>query len=208
MSTGARQRRHCTGAILAGGRSARFGGRAKGLERVGGVRIIDRVADALRDACEDVRVIANDDAAVAWLPGVTVVRDLRPGNGPLGGIHAALEHAPDAILVLAWDAPFASAALLRALREAGERDDADAAVPASNAPWGFEPLCAWYGPRCRMAVTRSLDAGDTRSGGWQSQVRTVRVDASAWGASERIFFNVNTSEDLVRAQSFATAAPG
>ncbi|NUS97800.1 MAG: NTP transferase domain-containing protein, partial [Gemmatimonadaceae bacterium] len=37
-----------TGAILAGGRASRLGGRAKGLEVVSGRRMVDRVHDALR----------------------------------------------------------------------------------------------------------------------------------------------------------------
>jgi molybdopterin-guanine dinucleotide biosynthesis protein A len=42
--------RRCTGAVIAGGRGTRMGGRAKGLERVGSARMVDRVASALRDA--------------------------------------------------------------------------------------------------------------------------------------------------------------
>jgi molybdopterin-guanine dinucleotide biosynthesis protein A len=201
MTGGERERRHCTGAILAGGRAARLGGRAKGLERVGGVRILDRVADALREACDEVLLVANDDAAAAWLPGVRIVRDVRPNAGALGGIHAALANAPDAILALSWDSPFVPGALLRALRDAGELDDADAAVPSSDSPWGFEPLCGWYGPRCRAAVERALDAGEREAGGWQAGVLTLRMDASAWGDPGWLFFNVNSADDLVHAQS-------
>ena len=37
-------------AILAGGHATRFGGKPKGLEKVGGERILDRVAQAVRAA--------------------------------------------------------------------------------------------------------------------------------------------------------------
>ena len=43
----------CTGVILAGGAASRFGGLPKGLERVDGRRIIDRVASALREGSDD-----------------------------------------------------------------------------------------------------------------------------------------------------------
>lgn len=196
----------CTGAILAGGRAARFGGVAKGLERVGGVRIIDRVAGALAGHCDELIVVANDAGARAWLPGVRVIADRRPGAGALGGLHAALSEARDALLVLAWDAPFVPDGLMRALREAGERAGADAAVPLSDSPLGFEPLCAWYAAACRAAVERHLDAGDLRAGGWQDEVRTVRIDASPWGDPGEIFFNVNSSADLAAADSMAPRA--
>ena len=42
----------CTGVVLAGGLATRYGGRPKGLEHVEGVRIIDRVAAALRAVAE------------------------------------------------------------------------------------------------------------------------------------------------------------
>jgi len=80
----------CSGVILAGGEARRYGGAAKGLERVGGRRIIDRVAQVLAVAADDLLLVANDPDAAAWLPGVPVAADLRPGNGSLGGIHAAL----------------------------------------------------------------------------------------------------------------------
>jgi molybdopterin-guanine dinucleotide biosynthesis protein A len=198
---------HCTGAILAGGRATRFGGMAKGLERIGGVRIIDRVAAALGESCDELIVVANDDAAAGWIPGARVVADVRPGLGALGGLHAALANAREALLVLSWDSPFVPGGLMRALRDAGERADADAAVPVSSAPPGFEPLCAWYRASCRATVERHLDSGDLRAGGWQGEVATVRVDASPWGDPDEIFFNVNSPADLAMADARIRLVP-
>ena len=192
---------HCTGAIIAGGRATRFGGVAKGLELVGGVRILDRVAAALGESCDDLIIVANDAAAADWIPGARVVADVRPGMGALGGVHAALANARDTVLVLSWDSPFVPGGLMRALRDAGENADADAAVPVSNSPLGFEPLCAWYRASCRSAVERHLESGDLRAGGWQGEVTTVRVDASPWGDPDEIFFNVNSAADLAMADS-------
>ncbi|MFI5246541.1 MAG: molybdenum cofactor guanylyltransferase [Gemmatimonadales bacterium] len=195
------QAAQCTGAIIAGGRATRFGGTAKGLERVGGVRMIDRVAAALVESCDDLIVIANDAAAQGWIPGARVVADVRPGAGALGGLHAALANARDAVLVLAWDSPFVPGGLMRALRDAGEAAGADAALPVSNAPQGFEPLCAWYRASCRATVERHLDSGDLRAGGWQREVASVRLDPSLWGDPDEIFFNVNSPEDIAMADA-------
>ena len=85
----------CTGVVLAGGAASRYGGLPKGLERVDGRRIIDRVADALSNATDDLLLVANHADAASWLPGVPVQHDLVPGTGGLGGIHAALTvHRP------------------------------------------------------------------------------------------------------------------
>jgi molybdopterin-guanine dinucleotide biosynthesis protein A len=197
---------HCTGAIIAGGRATRFGGVAKGLERVGGVRIIDRVAAALAESCDELIIVANDAAAAEWIPGVRVVADVRPGAGALGGVHSALTNARDSVMVVAWDSPFVPGALLRALRSAGELEGADAAVPVSNSPWGFEPLCAWYRASCRAAVERHLDSADLHAGSWLRDVKAIHIDSSPWGDPDEIFFNVNSADELVMADSLARRA--
>jgi molybdopterin-guanine dinucleotide biosynthesis protein A len=194
---------HCTGAIIAGGRATRFGGVAKGLEQVGGVRIIDRVVAALRESCDELIIIANDPSAHEWIPGTRVVPDIRAGAGALGGVHAALSNAREAALILAWDAPFVPAALMRALREAGEAAGADAATATSNSPWGFEPLCAWYSVSCLAAVERHLDSNDLHAGSWLRDVRSVQLNSSPWGDADEIFFNVNSADDLTMANALA-----
>ena len=76
--------RRCTGAVIAGGRGTRMGGRAKGLERVGPDRMIDRVATALREAADDLVLVANDTGASRWLGDTRVVADIYEDAGALG----------------------------------------------------------------------------------------------------------------------------
>jgi molybdopterin-guanine dinucleotide biosynthesis protein A len=191
-----------TGVILAGGEASRYGGRPKGLERVGGRRIIDRVADALRAATDDLLLIANDPSAAAWLPGVRVAGDVRPGLGSLGGLHAALARVEGAVLVVAWDMPFVPAALLHALRTLG--GEADAAVPESGSKRGLEPMCAYYAPPCLDAIERRLDAGDRRVISFYDDVRVARLDAASvarFGDPALLFLNINAPDDLARAEA-------
>ncbi len=199
----------CTGVVLAGGAASRYGGLPKGLERVGGRRIIDRVADALREATDDLLLVANDPAAGTWLPGVRHAGDVLAGVGGLGGIHAALTHAPGSVLVVAWDMPFVPSGLLRRLRELGA--GADAAVPESGSRRGVEPLCAWYAPSCRPAIERCVTAGDRRVVGFFDAVRVARLrwaQVAAFGDPEWLFMNVNTPDELVRAEAHATTPDG
>jgi molybdopterin-guanine dinucleotide biosynthesis protein A len=180
-----------------------MGGKPKGLELVGGRRILDRVADALRGATDAVILVANDPGADQWLPGVRVVPDLRPGHGPASGVHAALMATGTDVLVLAWDAPFVPAGLLRELRAAGESHHAGFVPPTSDSPWGFEPLCAWYANHATSAVQSVLDTPGAGIGAMAGVVPTVRHDASSWGARDVIFLNVNTPDDLERANAIA-----
>jgi molybdenum cofactor guanylyltransferase len=189
----------CTGVILAGGASSRFGGRPKGLETVQGIRVLDRVASALAPATDAMLLVANDDAADEWLPKVRRVRDRVVGRGPLAGIHAALVESQTPILVVAWDMPFLSTSLLRALRERGDRG-ARAVLPVG--PEGqLEPLCAWYSEDVRSTLESLIERDERRVGALAESVGAVTLDAAEvarHGDVERIFANVNTAEDLRR----------
>jgi len=198
-----------TGVILAGGQSTRYGGLPKGLERVRGVRIIDRVRSALEPVVDEVLLIANDPHASDWLPGVRCESDVLRDVGSIAGIHAALVHAGGAVLVVAWDMPFVPTALLRALRDAGA--DADAAVPESDSRRGLEPLCAYYGPACTTAIERRIASGDRRVIAFYDDVRLTRlssIDVAAFGDPALLFMNVNTPEERVLAEAHATTADG
>jgi molybdopterin-guanine dinucleotide biosynthesis protein A len=207
VTTGDRTR--CTGVILAGGSASRYGGRPKGLEQVAGRRIIDRVADALSQATDSLLLIANADSAGDWLPGIPWHRDVLPGLGGLGGIHAALVHSSDPVIVVAWDMPFVPGDLLAELRAAAV--DSDVVAPESGSRRGVEPLCAYYGPACRLAIERRLAVDDRRVVGFYEDVRVTRLPAATvarHGDPSIIFMNVNTPDDLERAEEHATAPHG
>ncbi len=190
------------GVILAGGMASRFDGRPKGLESVGGERILDRVVQAMSLATGAPPVIvANDEAAGTWRPELTVVADVQPACGSLGGILTALVTAKGAaVCVAAWDMPFVNADLLKALIKGWK--SYDAFLPASEGPLGLEPLCGVYGPTCEAHVRRSLADEDYRTTAFHDDVRVGRMrleDVQAIGDPHVMFFNVNTPDDLAQA---------
>ncbi len=189
------------GAILAGGASSRMGGAPKGLLTVGGRRILDRLVDTFFEAFGALPLlVANAPDAPDWRSDLRVVSDVRTGAGTLGGLHTAVLLAPAPVVCVAWDMPFVPAGLLVALGM--HLSDHDAALPASGGPRGVEPLCAGYGPATGPAMADALDRGDLRAIAFHQTVR-VRVlsesEVRRFGDPARIFFNVNTSDDLVRA---------
>lgn len=191
------------GVILAGGAASRFGGAPKGLATVGGERILDRLAALLSDTFGHAPLlVANDPEAARWRPDLEVVPDVLPGEATLGGLLTAVERGPAPVVVVAWDMPFVTAALLRRL--AAGLADADAVLPASDGPRGIEPLCAAYGAACGPAIRAALARGDRRAIGFHAAVRVRILDAAevaACGAPERLFFNVNTPDDLAAAEA-------
>lgn len=201
MSRGAEER--IRSAILAGGQASRYAGRPKGLERVGGERIIDRlVAECERAFGVPPLLVANAPDAQTWRADLRVVPDTRPGLGSLGGIYTALLEAPAPVVCVAWDMPFVTAELLAAL--AAGLTEHDACLPESDGRRGVEPLCAAYGPACAEAIAASTDAGDLRAIGFHGRIRVSVLPLDVvrqLGDPARLFFNVNTADELARAEA-------
>lgn len=121
--------------------------------------------------------------------------------GALGGIYAAVVEAPAPVICLAWDMPFVPQALIAEL--AARLGRFDAIIPESGGPRGVEPLCAGYGPGSRSAISASLDQGDLRAVGFHQRI-TIGIlplaDVRRFGDPDLLFFNVNTADDLARAE--------
>ncbi|HJR17895.1 MAG TPA: molybdenum cofactor guanylyltransferase [Gemmatimonadales bacterium] len=194
-------RQRVRGAILAGGGATRFGGNPKGLELVGGERILDRLVDVMTTALgEPPLLVANAPEARDWRQDLRIVADARPGLGSLGGIYTAVIEAPAPVVCVAWDMPFVSESLIRALARGLDRNDA--MLPESGGRRGVEPLCAGYGPACRDAIAESLAAGDLRAIGFHHRIRVgilPLAEVRALADPDLLFFNVNTADDLAKA---------
>jgi molybdopterin-guanine dinucleotide biosynthesis protein A len=191
------------GAVLAGGAARRYGGRPKGLVELGGRRILDRVADAVAAVTgAPPLLIANAPEGPRWRPDLRTVRDVRPDCGSLGGIYTAVASGPGPVLCVAWDMPFITPDLLRALVEGSA--GADAFLPESDGRRGLEPLCAVYGPACGPAIERQLARHDLRAIGFHADVNVGTLPLErvrTFGDPDVLFFNVNTPADLERAEA-------
>jgi molybdopterin-guanine dinucleotide biosynthesis protein A len=176
----------------------------KGLQTVGGVRIIDRVARALRTVTPELVLVSNAPDAAEWLGGVPVVRDVRPERGALVGIHAALTYARSPVVVVAWDMPFVTPELLQMISAAAA--SGPHAVICEGVK-GWEPCCAWYAPDALPFIDAMLDAGERRLGALPDRLprveRLTHVDVDGTGDPTRLFFNVNTEADLAAAETMA-----
>jgi molybdopterin-guanine dinucleotide biosynthesis protein A len=167
--------------------------------------MIDRVASALAPIVDSIVIVANSPGAASWLPGARVVPDVLEGGGSAAGLHAALRATERPTIVVAWDLPFVTTALLRLVASAAG-PASDAAVPAGRVSGEFEPLCAWYAPRCADEIEAEWASGDRSLHGLLRRVSTVVVPVEAiapLGSAERFFFNVNSEADLSHARRMA-----
>lgn len=182
-------------AILAGGRGRRLGGVAKGLVRVGGEPIVARQLAALAPYVAAPLIIAVDAQPYAGL-GARVVVDRHPGLGPLAGLEAALLASDDdALLVFACDLPFLDAPLIEALRDAPAADAVVARLDGRP-----QPLAARYARAILPRVQARLAAGALRLLDLMDELAPAWID---FPAGTRALVNVNTPEDLARAEALA-----
>jgi len=193
------------GAVLAGGAASRYGGVSKGLLAVGGRRILDRVVASVQAVTGALPLlIANAPGASAWRPDLNTIPDARPGLGSLGGIYTAVAAGTEPVLCVAWDMPFVPEALLRALIDGAKAENYDAFLPESSGRRGLEPLCAVYGPACGPAIERRLESGDLKAISFHTDVRVGILSLAqvrGFGDPDELFFNVNTPDDLERAEA-------
>lgn len=190
--------------IQAGGESRRMG-QDKGLVELAGRPLVQHVLDRVGQLGDEVWITTNRPQAYAFL-GTPIASDPQPGLGALVGLRTALRAARgDTVLVVACDLPFLQPALLQHLLSlAGE---ADVVIPRRDGK--FEPLHAVYRRSCLTALEAALARGDSRMISFFPDVRLLPVDESdlaLYDPEGLSFFNVNTPDDLIRAERQLQAA--
>jgi molybdopterin-guanine dinucleotide biosynthesis protein A len=166
------EREHVVGVVLAGGHSTRFGSN-KLLETVGEEPMVSKVFHTVAP------IVAETFLSVAGHPPSDLhfapcIVDLRPGIGPIGGIHTALEtFSYEYFLVVAGDMPsLTSQDLLRLLNAAMPDDDVVLAVdPAGRR----HPLVGIYRQSVRPLVLRCIEEGHYAMSHLISLIRSVRL---------------------------------
>jgi molybdopterin-guanine dinucleotide biosynthesis protein A len=185
-----------SGIVLAGGTSSRLG-QNKALIDVAGKRMIERVIDRLRLVVDEIVLVANDPAPLAFLE-LPVVGDRYEGVGTLGGLHAGLcAIRAEYGLAVGCDMPFLNPELLAYMISL--RHGIDVVMPRVGTY--YEPLHALYAKRCLASVERVILSGQRRIRHvWEGQkVRYVDdAEIARHDPDHLSFFNVNGPQDLVR----------
>jgi molybdopterin-guanine dinucleotide biosynthesis protein A len=183
------------GAVIAGGRSVRFGGE-KAAALLAGVPLLLWAARRLQRACGAVAVNARpgtEAAALAATAGLPLLHDA-PGDpdGPLAGVRAGLLWAQQlgarSLAVSPCDAPLLPEDLFARLFEA-----AGAGAAMAVTAEGRQPLCSVWPVTALGAVSAAIAHGQ-HPPTWRVLEGLGAVPVSIEPASA--FANVNTREDL------------
>jgi molybdopterin-guanine dinucleotide biosynthesis protein A len=188
----------CSGAVLAGGESRRFG-RDKAHALLAGKSLISHVVETLQALFEDVLIVTHQPVSFAQFD-VTVVSDIMRGAGSLGGMLTALVHArAERCFIVACDMPFLNAHSIR--RMLGKSEGYDVVVPRVQGD--LHPLHAIYSKRCIRHILERIAVGGLRIFDFYPKVQTLHLEQWVWedlDPEHRSFENINTPEELKQAQ--------
>ena len=179
-------------------------GSDKALLELGGRRLIERAISIADAVTEDVRIVG---AAAKYEAFGTVVPDIYPDRGPLGGIHAALAASgTDFNLICGVDLPFLKPGFLEYLVSEARRSEATVAVPQAN---GYlQPLCAVYRKPFYEVAESALVAGRNKIDALFGAVQTRVIgehEIVAAGFTSSMFRNLNTPEEWEQASKALTS---
>mgnify|MGYP001799977467 FL=1 len=193
------------GVILAGGQATRMGGGDKGRLPLGGRSLLDHVMDRLGPQVAGLALNANGDAARFADLGLPVLPDSIDGfAGPLAGVLAGLDWAAgqgaDCIVTAAADTPFFPCDLVPRLLLVAEgmaHPLALAGTPEPGRGLARHPTFGLWPVALRDDLRQALQDGVRKVVLW-----TNRHDGRiAEFPDEAAFFNVNTPDDLARAEA-------
>ncbi len=174
-------------------------GRDKVLLKLGNQSLIEIVVRQLTPLFHRLRIIANEEEKFAAL-NLPVQPDIRPGSGPLGGIHSALATAEqDTVFVAGCDFPFLNTLFIKGLAELLGSNDV--VVPRyQDRPVA---VCAFYSVRCLPAIEASLNRGAFKIVSFFKDVKVRWVEGEELmklDPNGRALTNLNTPEDYLQAK--------
>jgi molybdopterin-guanine dinucleotide biosynthesis protein A len=195
------------GVILAGGQATRMGGGDKWLLPLGQGTLLSSVIDRLEPQVAGLALNANGDAARFSDLGLPVLADSIDGfAGPLAGVLAGLdwaaEQGAETIVTAAADTPFFPCDLVPRLLLAADgmtHPVALAVTPDAKRGSARHPTFGLWPVALRDDLRAALQGGLRKVVLW-TQAHDGR---EAMFPEEAAFFNVNTPEDLAKAEAMA-----
>lgn len=194
------------GVILAGGLSRRMGGGDKSLLPLAGRPILAHVIERLGPQVDRIALNANGDPERFAAFGMPVIADSVEGYaGPLAGVLAGMDWAAgegiETIVTAAADTPFFPETLVADLAAAAAREGTPLAVAMTDdAERGYSPHPTFglWSVALREDLRAALEGGLRKVVDW---TRPRGCAEALFPGAHEPFFNVNTPEDLARAEA-------
>ena len=189
------------GAVLAGGKSQRFG-EDKSQVKLGDKLLIDYILLEIIEEFKEILVVSNSLIDFRKSEKITVIEDIKKNLGPLGGVLTAMKWIKDNNKDYKWistfpaDTPFFKRSILQKFLQDIQPEESKLFFIKSNNTrhnifgiWSIDLM---------DKLEEDLNKGERKVELWANSigVKTINIEFQ----NEDPFFNINTKEDLEKAK--------
>ena len=189
------------GAVLAGGKSQRFG-EDKSQVKLGDKLLIDYILLEVIEEFKEILVVSNSLIDFRKSEKITVIEDIKKNLGPLGGVLTAMKWIKDNNKDYKWistfpaDTPFFKRSILKKFLQDIQPEESKLFFIKSNNTrhnifgiWSIDLM---------DKLEEDLNKGERKVELWANSigVKTINIEFQ----NEDPFFNINTKEDLEKAK--------
>ena len=191
------------GVVLAGGKSQRFG-EDKCQVKLGDKLLIDYILSEIIDEFKEVLLISNNKIKYINSNKISLVEDTKMGLGPLGGILTAMKWIKENNKSYKWistfpsDTPFFKKQILNNfLEEIKNYEDKLFFINSNDTRhnifglWSIDLL---------ERLEKDLDNGERKVEMWANKIGVKSINMKF--ENKDPFFNINTKEDLIKAEEY------
>ena len=185
------------GAVLAGGKSQRFG-EDKSQVKLDGKLLIDFILSEIVDEFKEILIVTNNQITFHKSKKISTIKDFKKGQGPLGGVLSAMKWAKEKNSNYKWistfpvDTPFFKKEILKKfLSEINVEESKLFFIKSNNirhnifGVWSIDLM---------EKLEEDLNKGHKKVETWANSigVKIINIEFT----HEDPFFNINTKDDL------------
>ena len=189
------------GAVLAGGKSQRFG-EDKSQVMLEGKLLIDYILSEISSEFREILVVSNNKIDFKNSEKISIIEDFKKGLGPLGGVLSAMKWVKENNKNYEWvstfpaDTPFFKKEILQKFYKEIEIEKSKLFFIKSNMT-RHNIFGLWYIDLLDK-LEEDLNRGDRKVELWANSVGVKVIDMDFKNIDP--FFNINTKQDLEKAK--------
>ena len=189
------------GAVLAGGKSQRFG-EDKSQVKLNGKLLIDYILSEIIDEFKEILIVSNEQIKFKNYENISLINDFKKDQGPLGGVLSAMKWAKEKNNKYEWistfpvDTPFFKKEILQKfLSEINSEESKLFFIKSNNKRHNIFGI---WSIDLMKKLEDDLNEGQRKVEVWANSVGVKVINMEF--INKDPFFNINTKEDLEKAK--------
>ena len=189
------------GAVLAGGKSQRFG-EDKSQVKLNGKLLIDYILSEIIDEFKEILIVSNNQIKFKNYENISLINDFKKDQGPLGGVLSAMKWAKEKNNKYKWistfpvDTPFFKKEILQKfLSEINSEESKLFFIKSNNTRHNIFGI---WSIDLMKKLEDDLNEGQRKVEVWANSVGVKIINMEF--INKDPFFNINTKEDLEKAK--------